>query len=88
MTETIRDFADNRVRVQAWSRSTAARVREEFRTAGYLPIQARILGQDGEWQKIHRWCRENIGEQHYSWTGSTFWFETERAAMLFALRWT
>jgi hypothetical protein len=30
-----------------------------------------------------------VGHQHYAWTGtSTFWFETERDAIMFALRWS
>lgn len=33
------------------------------------------------------WCREQFGDDHFVWTGSDFWFETESAAVLFALRW-
>ena len=88
MIKTIRDFADDRVNVRNWSHSTAARVREEYRAAGYHPVQVGLLGREGEWQEIHQWCRDHIGEQNYSWTGSTFWFETERDAVLFALRWS
>jgi hypothetical protein len=38
--------------------------------------------------QMRTWCELNVGEEHYVWTGSQFWFETESAAVLFALRWT
>lgn len=84
MTETIRDFAEQR-RVRQWDHSTAARVQEEYQTSGYYPIQVNILWY---WGEIHEWCCQHIGRDHYSWTGSTFWFENERDAVLFALRWS
>jgi hypothetical protein len=34
------------------------------------------------------WCKEQFGDDHFVWTGSDFWFETEAAAVLFALRWS
>lgn len=40
-----------------------------------------------DWQEIMRWCNENVGEDHYTWTGYSMWFETSEAATLFALRW-
>jgi hypothetical protein len=40
------------------------------------------------WSEIHRWCSDQFGSAHYSWTGSTFWFEDEKDAILFALRWS
>lgn len=89
VTTTIRDFANDRVRmIRDWDHSTAARVQEEYQAAGYHPVELGTLGLVNEWQECHRWCREHIGEDHYSWTGSTFWFETDKAAVLFALRWT
>ena len=55
-----------------------------FLKAGYYQIE--ISGFD-EWSETHKWCREQFGEDHYNWTGSIFWFETERDATFFALRW-
>ena len=86
MTETIRDFAEHRrvdhitAKNDFWSKN----VREEYQAAGYYPIEVSFLWQ---WGEIHEWCHDHIGRDHYSWTGSTFWFETEKAAMWFALRW-
>jgi hypothetical protein len=82
----IRDFAGHR-QVRDWDHSTAARVREEYQAAGYYPVKCPLQGRAGEWQDIHRWCCEHMGKDHYSWTGSTFWFENERDAILFTLRW-
>lgn len=58
-----------------------------FREAGY---HRAVPGRDGvgeHWQEMHQWCEQQYGQDHYSWTGSTFWFETEQAAALFILRW-
>lgn len=48
-----------------------------------------LLGPHGhqQWTEVHQWCRENIDEKHYTWTGSRFWFDREEDAALFALRW-
>jgi len=40
-----------------------------------------------EWPKMHQWCQENIGKNHYTWTGQTFWFETDKDAAWYALHW-
>ena len=86
MTLPIREFAEDR-KVRDWNHGTASRVQEEYQAAGYYPVKLGMLGLVGEWQECHQWCRDYIGEGHYSWTGSTFWFETEKAAIWFALRW-
>jgi len=83
--ETIREFAEQRKGRLALA--SAARVREDYQAAGYYPVELSSRTLMGEWQECHRWCCEHIGEDHYSWTGGTFWFETEQAAMWFALRW-
>ena len=48
-----------------------------------------LLGNEGHknWKEVHRWCKEQYGEDHYTWTGSRFWFETEQDATWFAMRW-
>lgn len=71
-----------------WDHSTAARVREEYLAAGYHPVECRLPPREGEWREIHQWCHDHIGEDHYSWTGFTFWFENTRDAVAFALRWS
>lgn len=38
-------------------------------------------------QAVRDWCCDQFGEDHFTWTGRWFWFETEEAAMLFLLRW-
>jgi len=55
-----------------------------FLKAGYHHVE---IGNMFEWSSVHKWCREQFGEDHYNWTGSIFWFETERDATFFALRW-
>jgi len=58
---------------------------QRFRAGGYYSAEADL---NHPWQDIHEWCRAQFGEDHYTWTGSTFWFETEQAAVLFSLRWS
>ena len=60
---------------------------QQLLTNQYYPVELSSRTLMGEWQECHRWCCEHIGEDHYSWTGGTFWFENERDATLFALRW-
>jgi hypothetical protein len=58
-----------------------------FRDAGYYSIQPSHDSIGINWQKMHKWCEEHFGRDHYAWTGSTFWFENDKDAGLFALRW-
>ena len=39
------------------------------------------------WKELHDWCRQFIGEDHYTWFGSTFWFSCEKDAIMFDLKW-
>lgn len=59
---------------------------EIFEQAGFYSAALGDLG-NSDWQEIHQWCRQQFNRDHYTWTGSTFWFETEQAAVLFTLRW-
>jgi hypothetical protein len=34
------------------------------------------------------WCDAQYGKEHYAWTGSKFFFETEQDAIMFTLRWS
>jgi len=45
------------------------------------------LSGDHHWPEVHDWCRKQFGADHYTWTGSRFWFETQEAALLFVLKW-
>jgi hypothetical protein len=55
--------------------------------AGYYGIEATREAIRDHWQVMHHWCEQQFGKDHYAWTGSTFWFETEKDATLFGLRW-
>jgi len=33
------------------------------------------------------WCIKEFGKGHIAWTGSKFWFESEKDAIMFTLRW-
>lgn len=57
---------------------------KRMKEAGYYSVSLRSLS---EWQDIHNWCKRYVGEQHYTWTGQVFWFETAEAANWFKLRW-
>jgi hypothetical protein len=56
--------------------------------AGYYCMEPSRESIRHYWQEMHHWCEQQFGKDRYAWTGSTFWFETEHAAVLFALRWS
>lgn len=58
-----------------------------FRDAGYYRVESSRDSVTHSWQEMHQWCEQQFGREHYAWTGSTFWFESDRAAVLFTLRW-
>lgn len=37
--------------------------------------------------ECYLWGREQFGPEHIAWTGSKFWFESEKDAIMFTLRW-
>lgn len=76
---TIREFVDSH---NLWNTSNV-HWREILIKQGYYPVSA----DPRKWGEIHYWCQEQVGENHYTWTGEVFWFETEQAAVMFALRW-
>jgi hypothetical protein len=58
---------------------------QQLETHGYVPV---VVRSDGElWKLIHQWCEKQFGQDHYAWTGSVFWLESESDATIFALRW-
>lgn len=55
---------------------------------GYVSVPSvRSSGHYTVRSGMQDWCNEHIGEEHYVWTGSNYWFETESDAIMFALRW-
>ena len=60
--------------------------RDMLRDAGYIPVN--LNHNLGVWGTVHDWCQKNLGAHHYTWTGSTFWFDDPEKASLFALRWS
>lgn len=55
-----------------------------LREGGYYMVPVTSYNH---WQQVIAWCNEMFGEDHYTWTGYSMWFETSEAATLFALRW-
>lgn len=88
MKDNIRDFVEN---WKQWDAQTdpanpvPVNWELRFQEAGYHSIGLTRLSM---WPEIHEWCKQHVGKQHYAWTGNVFWFETEQAAALFALRWS
>lgn len=39
------------------------------------------------WTEIQDWCTQNIGVDHYTWTGPIFWFDNQLTASWFIWRW-
>lgn len=50
--------------------------------AGYYSIEFRP-----KTQACWDWCAKEFGLGHIAWTGSKFFFETEKDAIMFTLRW-
>lgn len=50
--------------------------------AGYYSIEFRP-----KTQACWDWCTKELGLGHIAWTGSKFFFETEKDAIMFTLRW-
>lgn len=58
---------------------------ETYKRAGYVSHHINTIKT---WTSMHEWCQNNIGQEHYSWTGATFWFENKEDAVMFTLRWS
>ena len=50
--------------------------------AGYYSIKFRP-----KTKQCWDWCAKEFGLGHIAWTGSKFWFESEKDAIMFTLRW-
>ena len=55
-----------------------------FRSGGYHMVNPNV---GPLWQEMHIWCVEQFGVDNYAWNGNNFWFETEKDAIMFTLRW-
>jgi len=53
-----------------------------FLLNGYISVE---FGHNNK--VCYDWCTEQFGKEHYAWTGSKFWFEREKDAIIFTLRW-
>jgi hypothetical protein len=58
-----------------------------FRSGGYYMVNPRLAEWSGHWREMHIWCVEHFGKDSYAWNGNNFWFETEKDAIMFTLRW-
>ena len=83
----IREYMDYLMKANPMVQKTDYDWRQAFNKIGYPSV---LLGFEGlrQWEEVHDWCREEIGEHHYAWTGSRFWFDRREDAALFALRWS
>ena len=53
-----------------------------FEISGYVSVKS-----SSDYKVCCDWCREQFGPEHFAWTGSKFWFESEKDAIMFTLRW-
>ena len=60
---------------------------KRFVDYGYYSVSLSGNALENNWQEVHKWCEDQFGGRHYAWTGSVFWFETEKDANWFTLRW-
>lgn len=83
----IREYIDYIKQVDPLVKKTDYDWRWAFDKMNYPSV---LLGSAShqQWTEVHAWCQEHVGEQHYAWTGSRFWFDQEKDAMLFALKWS
>lgn len=86
MKDCIGEFIDNWKKWDAESKLCPddPNWMSRFTYAGYYRAKLTSLK---EWEAVHDWCRETYGEEHYCWTGITFWFESAEDALLFSLTW-
>lgn len=87
--DSIQDFIEN---WRQWDGkpttdiSSALTTMSRLGDAGYYSVQGGPRAH-ANWPEMHTWCCEQFGARHYAWTGGTFWFDTQEAAVLFALTW-
>lgn len=64
------------------SRGTLSLYAVDFAEAGFIMIETNRVRN---WEEVHNWL-ESRTTQHYTWTGSKFWFSNEDLANAFDLR--
>ncbi len=82
--------------VQAWRDwdntrplSLAHKWDSRFADAGYYRVNVSVVNIEYNWLDITEWCKEQFGKTHYYWsTTNTVWFESEKDATLFILKWS
>ena len=60
---------------------------ELFAKAGYIKISCKFDTLTSSATDAIKWCSIQFGLDHFQTIGRHFFFETEKDAMLFALRW-
>jgi len=60
--------------------------RKQFRENGYFEVCGSKQPFSNQYI-IGQWCVDKFGSGHYSWDGTSWWFDSEENAVLFALRW-
>ena len=59
----------------------------DFEDAGYPYVDLSWSPGSQHWDGVHRWCKSEIGEENYTWTGTRFWFLNSEDALRFGLVW-
>lgn len=60
--------------------------REHLANLGFTYADAGADATEQHWTEMHEWCHKQFGDR-YTWTGSRFWFNDERDAILFIIKW-
>lgn len=85
MKDCILDFVESWKEYDNHNKYHHPNWESRLRDAGYYRIMYAGNGQN--WPDVHKWCEAQVGNKHYVWTGFTFWFDCEKNAILFGLRW-
>lgn len=59
----------------------------DLEQAGYFMVTVKIRDLS-TWIRIHTWCEQVIGYDHYYVHNDDFWFDEKKNATLFFLKWT
>lgn len=81
----VREYLDSVDEIDNYNQSQFKEWNKILESGGYISVQ--FQNTNDNTRQVGQWCREKFGVEHYYWTGGSFWFETEKAAVLFALRW-
>lgn len=83
----ILEFIEHIKTIDPMAKKLSYRWAQVFDKMGYSKI---LLGTQSHylWPEVHQWCKEQFGEEHYTYTGSIFWFDSTENALQFALKWS